>query len=273
MDSRFSYEKIKNFVSKNIITISIFLISVTYITSGFISIKENGKSLLEIIGESLLVFLFSYFIIQSFSLQGILNGESSKEVVFQKQKHNEIKNCLGEKVSKLSSWLLIKNSEVEKEIKTEALCDFGLTYIEVLKNEFDKTKYSKKELKKIKSIKTKKITKIFASELLNENFKRNNPLYLGKSKKDFLTQRNLSNLTTKIIFTLLFGYFSTVFIGFNIEEFIWKLIQVIMFLTLGIMEYFRSYLYMIGEYSETLNKKNILLKEFLSYLEKNEVKE
>ncbi|MBQ7308322.1 MAG: hypothetical protein IJW82_07345 [Clostridia bacterium] len=268
MDSRFTYEKMKNFLAKNIIIISIVLISLTYIISGFVAIKENGKTFFEILGESTLVFLFSYFIIQSFSLQGILNGEDSKEVVNQRQEHIKIKQTLGEKISKLSGWLLKKNMDIEKEIKTEALCDFGITYKDLISDNFDKTKFSKKELKKLKQIKTKKITKLTASEILNENFKKNNPLYLGQTKKSFLTQRNLSTLTTKLIFTLLFGYFSTAFIGFNVEELIWKLIQVVMFLILGVMEYYRSYMYMTGEYAEIISKKIVLLKEFSHYIEK-----
>lgn len=269
-NNNFTYDKIKNFIFKNIIFIVVTLVCLTYIITGFVVINETGKSFLEILGESILVFLFSYFIIQAFSLQGILNGEISLEVILAKDELQKVKEEIGPNVSKLSNWLRIKNLETEKEIKTEALCDYGITYDQLIDNTFNKAKFNKKELKKINKIKTKKLTKLVASEVLNESLKRNDPMYLGKSKKNFLTERNFSSLTTKLIFTLIFGYFTTSFIGFNIEDFIWKLIQVVLFLIFGIMEYYKSFLFMTGDYVLMIKRKTQILREFLHYLKKGE---
>ena len=262
-----NYENMKKFISKNIMLVITSIVALAYISTSFINIKETGKTLLEILGESLLVFMFSYFIIQSFSLQGILNGEVSKEVIESKKILEDTRKEIGSDVSKLSKWLVEKNNQIESEIKTNYLCDYGLSYESVLAGEHLNKNFTKKELKKIKKIKLKKIIRITASELMNENNKNPfNPMYLGKKQNEFLTQRNISNLISKITFTVLFGYFSTSFIGFNFGDFIWKIIQVVLFLILGTMEYFRSYLYMTGEYCEMLKKKSNILREFLYFI-------
>lgn len=272
-ENKITYEKMKVFLTKNAIYIAIGLLSIVYIVSGFIKISETGKTLMQIVGESILVFLFSYFVIQAFSLQGIINGETSIEVKNARELFENVKNSLGSNISKLSNWVRLKNLQVEKEMKIEALCEWGITYEDFINDNFDKKKLTKKELKHINKIKHLKITKLSAGEIINNSYKRNNPLFLGKNKQNFLTQRSFSTLLTKLLFTLMFGYFSTSFIGLNLSELIWKLVQVVLFLIFGIMEYFRAYLFMTGEYVELIQKKTSLLKEFSDYLDKEKYNE
>ena len=262
--NKISYDTLKKFIIKNLIYIAVMMLCIIYIVSGFIMVTDSGRSIVQIIGDSIIVFLFSYFIVQAFMLQGVIKGDQSVEVTSARKEHGEVKKEIGTSLAGLYNYLTIKNKQIEKEQKNELLYDFGLT-LDMVEQGFDKSKFTKKELKKIYDIKNKKYKKIMVKDVVNENGKPDDVL-LGRTKIGFMTKRNLSTITTKIIYTLMFGYFSTSFIGFDISQFLWKLLQVTLFLIFGIMEYYHSYMFMTGEYYESLLKKTLILKEYHNFL-------
>ena len=154
--NKFSYDILKKFIIKNLIYISVMVLCVIYIVSGFISITDTGRTITQIIGDSIIVFLFSYFIVQAFLLQGIIRGDQSEEVMLARASHQQIKKEIGTRLSGLSGWLSEKNKQAEKELKNELLYDYGLT-IDMVEKGFDKSKFTKKELKRIGKTKGRKI--------------------------------------------------------------------------------------------------------------------
>lgn len=261
-------EKLKTFLHKNVMICAIAIGCLVYVITGMIAIKESGKTLIEIVGESLIVFTFSFFIIESFSLQGILNGKQNVVFLNALKKHSDIKSTVMQKSELLNEWVNNKNFTFLNQVKNEFLINYGLSLEKINTENFDISVLTEKQKKAISKANRIKISKLTMVQLLNENSKKNDPLYLGKNIQSYMKDSNISTIFTKVIFTLIFGYFSTSFISFSIADIIWKLLQIVFFIIVGIIEYYKSYMFICGDYVEVLNKKTDFLNEYIEYVDK-----
>ena len=254
--------KIKNFFKDNIFYIIIAVVSVVYILTGVFEVIETGKTVLQLIADCFLSFIISYFIIETLGLQGIMYGNKSKSVEDARAEHKDAIRKNKSRLPKLPAWCKEKNTTSEEEAKELALLDSGITYEQFKNNNYDMEKLTKKQKRIIFKVKHMKYSKISAGKLTSETSKLNDPLFMGIELSDYRKQQSRTNLFTKIIFTLVFGYYTLSFLDFNWGDVAWKTLQIIMFVAFGLFQLIKNYMYMTSNFVELLGKKTSYLNEF-----------
>lgn len=254
--------KIKSFFRDNMFYIIIGVVSLVYILTGAFKIIETGKTVLQLVGDCFLSFIISYFIIETLGLQGIMYGNKSKSVEDSRKSHKQAIRKNKTRLPKLSEWCTKKNKDTEKEAKELALLDSGITYDQFIKNNFDKKQLTRKQRFIVWKVRHAKYSKISAGKLTSETSKLDDPLYLGVELSDYTKQQSRTNLFTKIIFTLIFGYYTLSFIDFSWGDIAWKTLQIIIFVAFGLFQLVKNYMYMTSSFVELLEKKASYLNEF-----------
>ncbi len=284
-------EKIRDFFKQNIGYFIVALVSIVYIATAFITVDETGKTIGEIIADTAVVFFLGLFINRVFDLQGMMNGDRDERVQMAIVTHGETVVKISPYIDRLDEWCKLKNEENLKVQRTRVLASEGMRYEDYF-NEDGSAKDFKPDEEKLKNktlCKTEKarircfkkalhlkLTPITAGALTSEGGKKQDPYNFGRTKGQYETQTSVKDIITKICIAGIFGYYGVRLIqDFNYATLIWNGLQVAIFLIMGCIKMYNSFMFVTGEYRTRIVNKTNNLEMFHNYIQslpKEEVK-
>lgn len=269
---------------KNAGYISVIFISLTYIVSSFILISKTGKSVYEILASGILSLFVGIFISSIFRSIGIERGEADEKTIKTTELHAECVNEITPYIDRLSEFCDRENKHLELSLRAKILANAGLKYEDcfdmdgvgkeppvlpppsapsLIKEHKRRSKKRKKAYRCALNIKYKPLT---PASLTTNRLSTSEPFDFGKSKKDFSSQKSVSDIFGRILLALVFGYFSVSFVGaVNVAQLIWNTLQIALYLCSGTVQMYSSYMWVIDEYRGGLTKKIDILSRFKLY--------
>ena len=284
-----SGEKLKEFFKKNAGYVAVAIISLIYIATSIVTLGRTGKTIADILADSTIVMLLGFSINRIFDLQGLMMGDRDERVKAILKKHDEALNSVARYMDKLDLWCEMKNAEALRVQRTKILAGAGLKYEncfdengEALPYEINKEKLKDKyfrglELRKFacykKAVKLK-LTPLTAGDLSSEGGKKQDPFFLGRTKKQYEKGATISDIISKLIIAAVFGYYGAQLIqDFSWADLIWKLLQIGVFLIAGVIKMYKSYMFIVDEYRGRVIKKIDNLLKFKNYVDEEKIKE
>lgn len=279
--------KFKQFLKNNFIYFVIAFTCIAYVAYGMVRIQTSGRTILEIIGSGIVVFILAYLISLMFSMQGMLTGDRKDEVVKTNQLHAK---CVGEidsKINEMDEWCELQNAIALKSVRKQILNKEGLRYDdcfeadgtakevvfelkimdEQIKNlkrsNYPKYKIEKQKVKEYnrhqrektrafrRAIKVK-ITPLTTDSITAITVKNNDPNNLGIDRRTYQKRDARSSLLSKVTMGIIFSYFTFSFV-LGWENLIAAIIQVAIFLLMGSIKFVQSYYFV----TEDLRKRTV----------------
>lgn len=284
-------EKIRDFFKQNIGYFIVALVSIVYIATAFITVDETGKTIGEIIADTAVVFFLGLFINRVFDLQGMMNGDRDERVQMAIVTHGETVVKISPYIDRLDEWCKLKNEENLKVQRTRVLASEGMRYEDYFDEDGsakdfkpDEEKLKNKTLRKTEKARIRcfkkalhlKLTPITAGALTSEGGKKQDPYNFGRTKGQYETQTSVKDIITKICIAGIFGYYGVRLIqDFNYATLIWNGLQVAIFLIMGCIKMYNSFMFVTGEYRTRIVNKTNNLEMFHNYIQslpKEEVK-
>lgn len=284
-------EKIRDFFKQNIGYFIVALVSIVYIATAFITVDETGKTIGEIIADTAVVFFLGLFINRVFDLQGMMNGDRDERVQMAIVTHGETVVKISPYIDRLDEWCKLKNEENLKVQRTRVLASEGIRYEDYFNEDGsakdfkpDEEKLKNKTLRKTEKARIRcfkkalhlKLTPITAGALTSEGGKKQDPYNFGRTKGQYETQTSVRDIITKICIAGIFGYYGVRLIqDFNYATLIWNGLQVAIFLIMGCIKMYNSFMFVTGEYRTRIVNKTNNLEMFHNYIQslpKEEVK-
>lgn len=284
-------EKIRDFFKQNIGYFIVALVSIVYIATAFITVDETGKTIGEIIADTAVVFFLGLFINRVFDLQGMMNGDRDERVQMAIVTHGETVVKISPYIDRLDEWCKLKNEENLKVQRTRVLASEGMRYEDYFNEDGsakdfkpDEEKLKNKTLRKTEKARIRcfkkalhlKLTPITAGALMSEGGKKQDPYNFGRTKGQYETQTSVKDIITKICIAGIFGYYGVRLIqDFNYATLIWNGLQVAIFLIMGCIKMYNSFMFVTGEYRTRIVNKTNNLEMFHNYIQslpKEEVK-
>ena len=266
-------------------SICIVVFSVLSISFYMYKIVKSDLSREEIIGNVVGSIIIGLTLSTLFRQQAINNARRSDIFVASLLQYAEKKDEAEKQMDKLPAFCLYKNDIELIDSKRDYLVSNSLSYKKYIDGYYDepevKQVLSKKQLRTLKNVENVRIYNITPHDLLCEAGSRRKystnrfikpDSMFGVSQQKYMSRMTRNGLLSKFLLGFIFGYFTfkkIVDIN-NLEELLWTLFGLGVYLTLGIIDYFTTYNYMIETYrSEHILKKRDCLIEFMTLVNGN----
>ncbi len=275
-------EKVRTFLQRNLGYFVVAVVSAVYIATAFIQIDETGKTVGRIIADGAVVFLLGFFINRIFDLQGIMNGERDDRFRASVLLHGETVVKISPHIDKLDDWCKLKNEENLRVQRTRILATEGMKYSDYFDNDgaakeikVDEEKLKNKLYRRIEKKRIAcfhkalrlKLTPISAGELTSEGVHIDDPYNFGRTKEQYEKQTSLIDIVSKVVIAVIFGYYGVSLIqDFSYANLIWNGLQVALFILVGSIKMYNSFIFITDEYRGRIVKKINNLEMFDNYI-------
>ena len=256
---------------KNAGYFAVILISVIYIAGSLVTISKSGRSIYEILGEGALSLIVGVMINGAFRTVGMKRGDEDERTVATRELHARAVEEISPKIDKLHEFCLSENKRAIKDIRCRILSSAGLKYSDFFDSEGNpKTDTEEPQEKKRKRAYRKalrvKIRHLSPSDLTTDGGDSQEPFDFGKSKRSYSNRRSIGDGVTRLVMAIIFGYFGVgLSNGIDIASVIWHSLQIILYISSGIIQMYTSYMWMTDEYRGSIIKKIDYLQKFKLY--------
>ena len=267
---------------KNAGYVAVVFISAIYIASSLILISKTGKTVAEIIATGVLSMVVGILITGIFRSIGIQKGDADERTVATEKRHGEKVDEIIPYIDLLDDFCALENKRVLRNIRTKILAKEGLRYADCfdengVSREFiadEKAKTYKKKLRAYNKAVNLKIKPLVGSNLTAEGVNTDDPFNFGKTKKQYTAQGNTSDIIVRAVMALIFGYFGVAFATeVNFASIIWNTMQIIMYISGGVMQMHNSCMWVVNDYRHNKIRKIDILDKFKLYAEARKEKE
>ena len=266
---------------KNASYIAVVLISVAYVASSLVLISKTGRGVYEILGSGALSLIVGILINSTFRDLGIRRAEQDERTISTKALHEQTVEQITPFIDRLDGFCEKENERALKRIRARILLSAGLRYEDCFDERgatmdldssllgADKTK-NKRILKAYKKAQAVRVKPLSSFLLTCDSTSYNNPYDFGKSKREFDMQRGASDIMTRVVMAIIFGYFGVSLVSeVNVATIIWNVLQIVMYVTSGIIGMYSSYSFIVDEHRTGIIKKIDVLQKFKLYVDKN----
>ena len=274
---------------KNAGYLVVVLISLVYVASSLINISKTGRSIYEIIASGMLSLIVGIMINGVFRSVGIRKGDEDERTIATNTLHANTVDEITPFIDNLDKFCESENKRALREIRTRILAGEGMKYSDY----FDTDGAIKEERKKpstepvhsnaqigrhflhkeelVEKAKEKafkkalkvKLTPLVSSNLTSDGVKANDPFNFGKSKKEYTSRMNTSDILIKLIMAIIFGYFGVSLASeINVASIIWNALQIILYVAGGVIQMYSSYMWVVDDYRGSVVKKIDYLQKF-----------
>jgi hypothetical protein len=276
---------------KNAGYFAVLLISLSYIAGSFILISATGKSVYEIIATGVISMIVGILITGVFRSLGLQRGEEDEKSISTNKLYSETVEACVPYIDKLEEFCDKENTHAQISIRKKILSVAGLKYddcfdengvargynYELYSEEYIegvKSKRQRKKLRKVNKVRKKayfkavniKIKLLTPSTLTSSSIKENDPFDFGKTKKEYRNGKNMSDMVTRVAMAIIFGYFGVTFVSeVNFATLIWNILQIVMYITSGIIQMYASYSFIVDDFRLNTIKKIDYLQKFSLY--------
>ena len=272
--------KKKTFVEifyKNAGYVAVVLISLVYITSSLIRIQQTGKTVGEIIATGVLSMIVGILINGIFRSIGIQRGESDERTVATENLHSETVDEIAPYIDQLDEYCESETKRETKKIRCKILAREGLSYNECFDDDgvskeprldASAKKIYRKKMKAYKKAVNLSIKPLTASNLTAEGANADDPFNFGKTKKQYTSGQNATDLVIRAIMAIVFGYFGVTLVSeVDVASIIWSTLQIIMYVAGGVMQMYMSCMWLVNDYRHNKIRKIDILQKFKAYAE------
>ncbi len=255
------------------------LISLIYVASSLILISKTGKSIYEIIGSGFISLVVGSLINGSFRSVGIRRGEADERTVNTVKDHGSAVEDVSPYLDKLEEFCENENKLAIKKIRTKILASVGLKYDDCFDENgvckvllLTQDKKNRRKNRKIKKAYNKavrlKIKELTATTLTSDGGNTDNPFDFGKSKREFSKSKNTTDIITRVIMAIIFGYFGVTLVSeINFATIIWNTLQIVMYITGGVVSMYSTYMWIVDDYRQGILKKIDYLNKFKIHIQ------
>lgn len=254
-------EKAIEFFRRNVYNILLVVIIAIFLFKDIVKIEESGKTISEIIASSFLSFAMGTAINFIFAKKGILAGKNTPTYIETMVRYTKEIEKTDSHIEEMDAFCEKKNAQRIKNAQVKILRTERIKYEDFLNKTMEEICDTKEKRKCWLRAQHIKIQYLTADNLLSETDER-----YEKGKKDltineYERKQNVTDMVTKLLFALIFGYFGVSFVG-NYENILWGAIQICMWLLMGIGKYIQNYTYITDVYKTKIHRKINLLIEF-----------
>src|SRR5690554_5692867 len=121
-------EKAKEFFANYLGFILVGLLAIAYIFMGIYEIAPKQKSIIEIIGDSAMVFVVSVSINTFMKQQGLITGEQQENYIKTVETYRNTVIAIEKDSDRLDEYCEIVNNKKRKELRTYELVGAGIPY-------------------------------------------------------------------------------------------------------------------------------------------------
>jgi hypothetical protein len=274
-------EHVIGVVRANFGWLGVTLIASAYLLFSLVDIQEKDATLLTILLGTATSLLVGFSINRMLDIQGINIGLANPQFMEVDKLYYDTVKSLGDSRSQAREFCRLKNVEALKEVRTTILSFAGLEYDKYFNEEGayngkltalepsdskDIKADKKHQIKHIKWAVRHKITQITPVMLLADDTKTLDPNYLGKKISDYTYNSIRLDLIVKLLPAFIFGRLTVGLInGFSIHLFIWHLVEISLYVLMGLIKYYTSYNFITTNYRQRLINKINYLEELKSF--------
>lgn len=252
------------------------LISLIYIAGSLILISKTGKSIYEIIGTGFISMVVGSLINGSLRSVGVRRGEENEKMIEAQKNHAEVLCQVSPHLDKLEEFCDIENKNAIKKIRIKILAAVGLKYNDcfdengvckelLLTQDRKNRRKNRKIMRAYRKAVNLKIKELTVDALTFEWGNTDNPFDFGKSKREFSKSKNATDIITRVIMAIIFGYFGVTLVSeINFATIIWNALQIVMYITSGVVGMYSTYMWIVDDYRQGILKKIEYLNRFLA---------
>lgn len=276
-------KKRKNFIDffrDNFQKIILIIICILYISQGLFSLEKKDATLLEIAGSIGLSICVGVIISNNLRSMGLKAGRTSEIFIASMETYGEAKQKATPMFDKLPSWCEFKNAQELEFRKKEIIQGAGLNWRGYKLGFYDEhpEKLNEKQKTAYEEAKNCKIVKFYSNELLSDlpSIDIRTKSRFGKSIRDYKRNEAISEVIIKVFIGIICGLYGLqpLLSEGNFQEkfagIIWNSMQIILWLTMGLLRYADAKSFIVDEYRQThVIQKTELLNEFIVTIENN----
>lgn len=256
-------QETKDFIRNFFGYITVAIISIAFVAFEFVNIEKSGKGVVEIIADGAVGFIFGITVNIFLRSQGLLSGKRDEGYMATKALHGEIVEKVTPKIDKLEPWCDQMNAAELKKQRTRLLSQNELRYEDYFDEDgngkgFKIEKPTTSDKQEIKLYKEKRaayykalrlrLTPLSSSSLIGEAVRVNDPFYFGQSINEYQKSSTIEDAVIKVVIALAFGYFGVdPILDFSITALIWQMLQVSIYLFLGVLKMRGAFFYMVND--------------------------
>ena len=285
---------------------SVFLIG-AYVAAAFFQLGKSEKSLYTILADGVTALLLGVAMARLLSLQGILKGKNSYEYLSTIGAHGKAVKDIIPFIGELDAWCERKTADMLRVLRTKILATRGLCYDDCFENgvaigyrdpeipsellplDEVQTKAEKiREIRKKKRLKewekeekarkkcykkaaNTSITPLMGSILTGSYIKVEDPFNFGKSVAEYEAGNTRNGAIYRILSACIFGYFGVELVkSFTLEDLLYRAFQVAVAVTFGVIQLYRSYLFIVEDRRGYIVKKIDYLQMFYADCQKKQ---
>lgn len=265
--------RLKSFLRNYLGYMTVALVSLIYIATAFVTVTETHKTVSQILADGILSFLMGILINRIFDTQGIMNGDRDERVLATIKLHGETVDRCVPYMDQLESWCEYKNEEALKRSRKYYLSARAIRYDAFFDADgMPKPLTVPKQLHFFARLGYKycywkavhlPVTQISPGVLIGDSGKIEDPFYMGRSKAEYMKTTTKQDVWTKLATAIVFGYYGVSLIqNFDWSTLVWTVLQVVIFIAMGVIKMQRSYIYVTDEYRGRIIKKIDILQLF-----------
>ena len=252
------------------------LISLIYIASSLVLISKTGKSVYEIIGTGFISMVVGSLINGSLRSVGVRRGEENEKMIEAQKNHAEVVCQVSSHLDKLEEFCDNENKTAIKKIRIKILAVAGLKYDDcfdengvckelLLTQDRKNRRKNRKIMRAYRKAVNLKIKELTVNALTFDSGSGDNPFDFGKSKREFSKSKNATDIITRVIMAVIFGYFGVTLVNeINFATVIWNALQIVMYITSGVVGMYSTYMWIVDDYRQGILKKIEYLKRFIA---------
>ena len=259
-----------------------------YVATSFLDFHKSGDSVFIILVNGFLAFILGISINRILTTVGITNGAREPEVLTAEEKHAAAVEAVAEEMEELDEWCTVQNRKNYRIQRIKILSSAGLYIRECFTEDgvalpyepkivpwksiltwgprlwYIRRRDAKSKLKAYVKAVTLRLTEINSGLLTSEGGRGDDLYGMGRSVAEYMSQTAWKDVASKICTAVIFGYYTADFLaGMNAGVLMWRLLQVVFFLLVGVMKMQGSHSFMVTEYKDRKNKKTSILRKFL----------
>lgn len=268
---------------ENFSKIVIILVSIVYIGQGVFKITKKDTTLIAIFGAIGLSIVVGLVISSNLKSMGLRDGRRSDIFLNSMKTYGLAKEKATPYFDKLFYWCEFKNDQELEVKRKEIVQSAGLNWKAFKFGYYEEhqEKLSEKQIEALEKAKTCTVNRMTSQEILSDLPKMKWGKFgtesrFGESEQEYKIRGLVLNSISRFFVGIICGLYglSPIFSQENLTEIIagvvWNTIQILLWLSLGLMEYSNSKDFIEVEYRQThIIQKTELLNEFIVTMENN----
>lgn len=266
-------KKIYDFIKGNLINAVVILTSIVYILFGMVVIKKTDLTIEEQIAKAGIGVIIGLLIKQGIGENGFNKGYNSPLWKEEKSKYKEACNLANPYIERIDNFYRSEEIEKKRQYRRILLMEYQIKYTWFfdLKGNYieNKERYATLTKKQRRALKKALKVKIYNLNLFSEySVELSADTHRERTDKNQRAKMFGKNGIAQIMSAILGAYFLPFWNGWSWASFIIATVQVVIWISCGIVQLYTNYNYVVIEKTNKLIRKKELLSKFKQGCEK-----